>query len=165
MDDFLPQDYVAPSTGGQYLKLEKGDTRFRFVSSPITGWVWFTDEGGKKEVHRIKATDPKPLAQFKPKHFWAAVVYDYAAESFKILEIKQATVQAAILGFNKNPKWGNPKEYDICVTRTGDGIETTAYNVMPEPKTSAPEGSLNAVENINLQALYSGADPFENYKK
>lgn len=156
----MPEGYVAPATSGQYLKLEKGETRFRFISSPIAGWLWFTEDSGKKEVHRIRMSEGKPRSDLKPKHFWAAIVYDYQSESVKILEIKQATVQASILGFNAHPKWGNPKEYDICVTRTGEGMETS-YAVMPEPKTPTPEGSLVAAEKINLEALFEGKDPFE----
>ena len=30
----------------------------------------------------------------------------------------------AILALSKNPKWGNPKNYDITVNREGDGLTT-----------------------------------------
>lgn len=157
MSDFLPQDYVAPETSSKYLRFKDAETRFRFLTSPITGWVYWIEEDGQKMPVRTKM---QPEANLKPKHFWAAVVYDWNSLSLKILEITQKTIQNAILDLNKNPKWGNPKDYDLCVVRKGDGKETE-YSVMPEPKTPPLEGTLEEAQKVNLNALFEGADPFE----
>lgn len=163
MNDFLPKDYTPPTSSTGYMKFQKGENKFRFISSPITGWVYFTEEDGKKSVHRIKPNGKAPDTRLNAKHFWAAIVYDYQSESLRILEIVQKTIQNSILDFNANKSWGNPKEYDICVTRKGDGMDTE-YTVMPEPKTPANEELYMDALKINLEALYEGGDPFEGMK-
>lgn len=165
MSDFLPSDYNPPSSGSNYLKFEKGETRFRFISSPITGWIYFIEgDDGKKYVHRLRPTEKAPEAHLKAKHFWSAIVYDYESKSLKILQITQKTVQTAILSLNANKSWGNPKEYDICVTRTGDLMDTE-YQVMPEPKSFIAQEIIEEAKKINLDALYEGKDPFEEYNQ
>ena len=160
MDTFLPSDYAPPATSNNYLKWAKGSTRFRFLSSPITGWVYFTqDDEGKKSAFRVRPTEEAPSAILKAKHFWAAIVWDYQTESLKILEITQKSIQAAILNLNSNKAWGNPKEYDLCVTREGEDLNTT-YSVMPEPKTPIDEEIIEESKKINLEALFDNADPF-----
>ena len=165
-NDFLPADYSSPVTGDNYYKLVKGENRFRFISSPITGWVWWTeDKEGNKKPSRIRMSDVKPDPKLKAKHFWAAVVYDYSTRTFKIFEITQKSIQVQILSLNANEKWGSPKDYDLCIVRSGDGMETE-YNVQPEPKTPVPEKekAANAFLQIELEVLYAGGDPFEHYK-
>lgn len=157
MSDFLTSDYQLPEAETKYLKFKETETRFRFLTSPITGWIYWKEEDGKKTPIRSKI---QPDAKYKAKHFWAAVVYDWNSLSVKILEITQKTIQGAILDLNSNQKWGNPKEYDILVIRKGEGMDTE-YSVMPEPKTPHMEGTLEEAAKINLQALYEGKDPFE----
>ena len=160
MDTFLPENYTPPTTNSGYLKFAKGNTRFRFLSSPITGWVYFTqDDEGKKSVFRVRPNEEAPAAVLRAKHFWAAIVWDYQTESLKIIEITQKSIQAAILNLNSNKAWGNPKEYDLCVTREGEDLNTT-YSVMPEPKTPIDEEIIEESKKINLEALFDNADPF-----
>lgn len=160
MNDFLPPNYEQPNSGGGYMKFQKGENRFRFISSPITGWEWWTDgPEGEREVWRRPMGEGKPESKLQPKHFWAAVVYDYQAKTVKILEITQKSIQTTILALNADPDWGNPKEYDLCVTKTGEGLETE-YLVTPKPKSPIPESAIEAAQKIKLEALFSGDDPF-----
>ena len=160
MNDFLPEGYVTPTSNNGYMKFAKGENKFRFITSPITGYVWFVDNGDSKSVFRVRMTDPLPHASLKAKHFWAALVYNYDSLAFQILEITQKTIMAQISNLNANKSWGNPKDYDLIVVRTGDGMETE-YNVMPEPKSEQPIGSVKFANEINLEALFEGGDPFE----
>ncbi len=161
MSDFLQQDYQLPESENKYLKFKEAETRFRFLSSPITGWIYWKDEDGKKTPIRSKV---QPDPKYKAKHFWAAVVYDWNSLSIKILEITQKTIQGAILDLNSNQKWGNPKDYDILVMRKGEGMDTE-YSIMPEPKTPVLAGALEEAKKVNLDALYEGEDPFINLTK
>ena len=152
MEDFLPDGYVMPDSGSGYLKLQKGENRFRFLTSPITGLVWFEEESdGKKSVHRIRPGEKAPLGA-KAKHFWAAIVYDLKSESVKILEITQKSIQSGILNLNSNQAWGNPKDYNLCVVKEGDGMETS-YQVLPEPESGVDQAILDQALKINLNAL------------
>ncbi len=47
------------------------------------------------------------------------MVYDYKAKKVKIMELTQKTVMAPFKPLVENPKWGDPKSYDITMTRPG----------------------------------------------
>ena len=166
---FLPPDYKEPDTSN-YMKFEKGENVFRVLSDAITGMeYWKETKEGRKPVRlhteeEIKIgdleTDDKGNLKM-PKHFWAFVVFNRSSEKIQILEITQATVRRQVNALYNNEKWGDPKEYDITVTREGEGFETE-YTVMPNPKEKLDEGVLKLYKDmhINLEALYEGNDPF-----
>jgi hypothetical protein len=162
MNDFLPTNYEVP-TISNYMKFKPGDNRFRILGSSITGWLWWIDgeNGGRKPV-RIPMTGKIAGGVEDVKHFWAFPVWNYADKKVQILELTQKTIQRSIQALVKNLKWGDPKMYDIVVTKTGDGMETE-YNTTPDPKESLEEAieSLYRETTIDLQALYSGNDPFK----
>ena len=166
---FLPKDYEVPDTASNYMKLQLGENRFRIMDSPILGYEWWrTTEEGRKPVRcRMEAQiHPDDLEGEPPKHFWAFPVYDYADNKIKILELTQKSIQRTIRGLSGDPDWGDPKEYDIVIQRTGEGFETR-YEVKPKPKKKLDEGVVKMYEDtfINLEALYDGEDPFDEAEK
>jgi len=156
---FLPENYETPQGGGSYMKLQQGDNKLRILSKPIIGWLDWKD----KVPHRftMKAKPEKPLGEQAIKHFWAMIVFDYADQSVKILEITQSTIQKAIEDLAKNEDWGSPHEYDIKITKKGQDKQTE-YSVMPSPKKPLSEEIKKAATDkpINLEALYKNGDPF-----
>ena len=169
-DTFLPADYSKPSGESHYFKFEEGDNRFRILSSALVGWEdWIeeTIEGKsvRKPVRFREEPEAKELFDFsKPaKHFWAFVVYDYTDESLKIMEITQASIRNAIYDLHADANWGDPRGYDINVKRTGEKMETR-YSVMPSPPKEVSKEIKDEyiLSNINLEALFDGADPFSN---
>ncbi len=159
--NFLPKDYEAPVSEGNYFKLKKGTNTFRILSPAVVGWEYWTK-------------DNKPVRQTEPweeipedaktnqnggfqKHFWAFVVYNYDAKKPQILEITQKTIQEGIEACELNKKWGDPSKYDLVVEAKGDGLERE-YKVLPEPHSKAPEVDISS---INLEALFDGEDPFK----
>lgn len=159
-DDFLPQDYEAPIGGGGYMKLQMGENRFRIISKPIIGWLDWKD----KVPHRF-LMNAKPEKPFDPKqsikHFWSVIVLDRADASIKILEITQGGIQKAIQDLSKDEEWGAPFNYDIKISRKGEGLKTE-YSVTPSPKKDlTPEEKQIALDRpINLPSLYKNEDPF-----
>lgn len=165
-DQFLPESYELPKSGGQYMKFKQGSNNFRFLSSPIVGYVYWIDEadGSRKpvrvktleEVDRTKINKKNPV-----KHFWSAVVYNYATKQVEILEITQKGILEGILNYVNSPSWGSPKSYDLIVKREGEGLETK-YAVMAEPKVALAAGIRDQFEksNINLEALWTNDNPF-----
>ena len=156
---FLPQNYEAPSSGSNYMKFEEGRNKFRVLSSAITGWLdWSTD---RKPI-RTK-TEPETLVdpQKPAKHFWAFVVWDYKDKAVKVLEVTQAGIRNSILALVKDEEWGDPKTYDITVTREGKELDTK-YAVMPSPHTELNGEALAtyAGMKIDLNKLYTNEDPF-----
>lgn len=167
MTDFLPKDYKVPVTGGNYMKLQDGNNEFRILSTALIGFgYWNTDNKPVRSTTMWESVpeDIKLDIKGNPtsiKHFWAFTVWNYASKSIQILEITQSTIQGAIEALVRNPKWGNPKDYDISVTRKGSGLETE-YSVVPNPKQEIEADILAQFKekNPNLEALLSGQDPF-----
>ena len=64
-------------------------------------------------------------------------------------------------GDDSDEDWGDPKEYDISIVKTGEGMETRNSTV-PKPKKAATKEIQQAFADaeINLMALFSGDDPF-----
>lgn len=170
-DTFLPNDYNIPSEGGNYLRFIKGENRFRIMCPPILGYEWWKEKDGARKPIRVRmgvkinieeVDDPESI-----KHFWAMVVYNYDLKKIQILEITQKGIQRTLRSLSKDSDWGTPVQtYDIVVTRTGDGMETK-YEARPKPKSKMDEGIVQLYKdmNINLDALYDGADPFSSNEK
>lgn len=161
---FLPQGYEAPRAGGQFLKLEKGKTTLRIVSSAVVGWVGWDRSGDKPSPVRSK--DKNELARFdtkedRVKHFWLCAVLDRDNDDIVLWEITQSTIQKSLNALISDPDWGMPDEYDISITRTGDGLETS-YTVMPSPKKPlklSPEQQ-DMLAGMRLENVFLGLEIF-----
>ncbi len=158
--EFLPKDYEAPKSEGNYYKFVKGSNTFRILSPAIVGFEYWNKSN--KPIRAIEAWDYVPEdakvsenGQFQ-KYFMAFIVWNYEAKKPQILEITQKTVREAIEALATNKKWGDPSKYDIVVEAKGDGLERE-YSVLPEPHSEAPVADIS---QINLQALFAGEDPF-----
>jgi hypothetical protein len=158
--EFLPKDYEAPKTEGNYFKFKKGLNTFRILSPAIAGYEYWTTANKpmrSREPWEEVPEDAKKNenGQFQ-KYFIAFVVYNHEAKKVQILEITQKTVREAIESLAMNKKWGDPSKYDIAVEAKGDGLERE-YTVLPEPHSDAPAADISG---INLKALFIGEDPF-----
>lgn len=162
---FLPEDYQEPKTANFYMKLQDGENRFRILSKPILGWEDWED---RKPV-RFRL-DAKPLTSIDPKkpirHFWAFIVYNYKEEQTQIMEITQSTIRRQIEALCSDKDWGPPYHYDIKIIRTGESMETE-YTVNPVPHKPLDQKIFESFENrkCNLEALFSGEDPFATHWK
>lgn len=159
MNDFLPDNYSAPQAGSNYMKFVDGKNKFRILSSAIVGWL---DWDNKKPVR----TKTQPDYSFDPdkpaKHFWAFVVWDYQTEKINILEVTQASIRNGILALVNDEVWGDPKGYDLIVTKEGKDLETK-YTVMPVPHKPISHEIQTAYDlmQIDLNELYRNGDPFK----
>ncbi|MDO8430394.1 MAG: hypothetical protein Q7S72_00165 [Candidatus Taylorbacteria bacterium] len=167
-DAFLPDSYKIPEKS-QYMKLAVGENRIRVLSSPIMGWEWWEDtvreDGTKgrtpKRVHMDESVGEEHMES--SKHFWSLLVWNYEQETLQIMHITQKTIQRALRALAKNKRWGNPRNYDIVIVRTGQDLQDTEYEVIPEPPTEADKKIKDAYAKttVNLEALFEGKDPFE----
>lgn len=157
---FLTQTYELPQTStGNFMKLQKGENRFRILSPAVTGWLYWDRNNKPVRTKDIPVDIPLDI---KPKHFWAMVVYDYKSESIQVLEISQSTVQKSIKGLVEDTDWGEPENYDIKIIKTGE-LKDTKYQVLGVPHSEVAENiklEYNAMK-VNLQALFESGNPFE----
>lgn len=159
--NFLPVDYEAPKAAGDYMKLQEGENRIRILSSPVIGWEDWTAD--KKPVrYRFNERPKAPIDPLRPvKHFWAVIVWNYSEARIQILQINQATVRESLETLSKDKDWGAPFFYDVKITKTGEKINTR-YSVVALPHRPVSEHIREAfyAKPINLQALFTGEDPF-----
>ena len=160
---FLPNNYKIP-TVSDYMKFAKGKNKFRVLDSAIVGHEYWMDIDGKRVHKRKRIGEVIPMGEVGEgglKHFWAFPVFNRENEKIQILQITQKSIMNAIKDLTKDDDWGDPKGYDLVVTRTGDGLDTR-YSVMPSPKSEIDEGIMAVYEemNINLDLLFSNGDPF-----
>jgi hypothetical protein len=68
-----------------------------------------------------------------------------------------------LLNYIEDPEWGDPKNYDFTVVKTKEN-DIVKYAVKTSPHKPLPQeisDKFNALK-ISLDALFTGADPFEN---
>lgn len=165
---WLPDNYEVPQGGSQFMKLTKGTNQFRVLTEPVIGYeVWEETTEGKKP-HRFKDFKEavnSPYAGDKIKHFWAFAVWNYQAKQVQVLQIIQKTIMKAIEALHADEDWGSPLNYDLVVTRTGDGMETE-YTVQPKPQKPVANEMTEALKasKVDLQALFTGNYPMSEQK-
>ncbi len=170
MSDFFPsEDYKIPSNSN-YTSFIEGENTFRVLSSAIVGYEYWNTSNKPVRSKEAPETVPDDIKMetkdghsvpTKVSHFWAFVVWNYNDRRVQILQLRQKSIMQGMEQYIKNPKWGSPKEYDFIVTKKGSGFDTE-YLTTVNPKSPVEESIKNQYENmsINLQALFSGADPF-----
>lgn len=157
--------YVNPS------KLDEGkEHRFRLFGTGITGFeAWTTDNKPVRYTERPEDADLPPNVRVDEKsgnptvrRFLAGLVYDYAAEDFKILQLTQKGLMNGLFKYIQDEDFGDPTSYDIKITRKGSGLNTEYTLVAAPPKPAAAAVTAQYDElYCNLEALFEGKDPFE----
>lgn len=74
----LPENYEPAKTGGgNYTKLQDGDTKIRILTSPIIGYEYFAVDNKPKRSRTMFTSTPDIKDDSKVKEFWAFVVWNY----------------------------------------------------------------------------------------
>jgi hypothetical protein len=163
--EFLPQEYQAPKSNSNYVRLQEGENRLRILSKPVLGWEdWLNNKPLRFAYDKkpAKAIDPK-----KPvKHFWAMIVWNYEAEAIQILSITQATIRSNIEALCKDKDWGAPYFYDIKIIKSGEGTDTEyMVNPLPHKPVSMEIQQAFKEKRCNLEAFLECQDPFAEWPK
>lgn len=160
---FLPNDYTLPVSGGNYTKLDQGETKLRILSDAITGYEYWNTENKPVRSDQYPGDTPDIREDSKPKHFWAMVVYNYSTKTVQIWQVSQKSIQNSLLNLVQDSDWGSPKDYDIKIKREGEGLDTR-YQLSPSPKSKVSEDITRAYEAkpVDLKKLFTGEDPFMN---
>lgn len=160
-DGFVPEDLVENLGSSSFLKFKNGKTKFRCISKPTFGWVWWNEE---KKVFRSQLNDePEDVDPKNPaKRFMAMAVIDREDNEVKILELTQQSVIKKIKALTEDADWGAPYAYDLTVTREGEKLKTK-YEVSPSPKKPLEKDVQKKVleRKCCLDRLYEGLNPFE----
>lgn len=166
---YLPEGYEVPKSTGNYMRFNVGANKFRILSEPLIGWEYWTESKKPvraKERWNVIPVDADISKGWEPKHFWAFIVWNFDAKRIQILEITQKSILERLQSLINNEDWGDPRNYSITVTRTGEGL-TTKYEVDASPHKPTPPEILQQYEesDIKLESLMEGANPFPNEVK
>lgn len=162
MTNFLPEGYTIPEKASGYMRFQQGLNSMRVLSSAVVGYEYFTEDNKVVRSKEYPTTTPNIKNGGYVKAFWAFVVWNYNAKKIQLLEVTQKSIMISIKSLVDNPKWGDPKMYDIGITRTGEGLETE-YTVQGEPPIAEPAKEIIEAYNnkqVNLEALFTNDDPF-----
>lgn len=164
----IPENYREPSNSDNYMKLKQGENRIRIMSSLIMGWEdWTLDEKPKPVRFRYNEKPKAPISAARPiKLFWAFIVWNHSESKIQILQVNQASIRRQIHKITQDADWGNPMNYDLKISRSGEGMETV-YAVVPVPHSPIPQKAKDAMKSlkIDLNELFIGGDPFNPSEK
>lgn len=163
---FFPEGFAATlNEAPKYFKPIKNETtKIRIVSSePEGGYIRWTAEGRPKRWH-MTADAPKDVTwqdDSKHKKFIAVVVWNYTLNCLQVWEITQRSIYDTLESLTSDEDFGHPNQYDLKITRRGEGLETT-YQVQAVHGEFPLDGQQAMSEQkIDLTKLFIGEDPFE----
>ncbi len=166
MTNFLPEGYKVPESQNNYMRFKDGLNRFRVLSNAIVGYEYFNTDNKPVRSKTMFESTPGIKETGKVKQFWAFVVWNYGENKVQILEITQKTIMLGIQSLVENEKWGDPKQYDIAITRSGEGFDTE-YSVQGEPPIAPTTPEIlekYSTVPVNLEALFTNSNPFAENK-
>lgn len=165
--DVIEEIAKESSGSGRYINPSKieGELRLRFFGTGITGFEAWTEDNKpirwETKPEKLPANVRVQEGYAPLKRFLAAKVYDYAAGDFKILQITQKTLMDQLFKYIKDEDYGDPTQYDIKISKTGEGKKTEYTLVAAPPKPVSKEIQAAYDEwPCNLNALFDGDDPF-----
>jgi hypothetical protein len=170
LNSWFPEGYQfqEKKVTNNYLKLQDWDNKFRILSNPAVGYVYFSNDWEKDIPHRslLYPWTPKDIKDdSQVQEFWAFVIYNYIEQKTQILEIRQTTIKKALWELTKSEDWWPLQSYDLKIKKQGKKLETT-YIVFPlSKKEFFDKKILKNSSLVNLSALYDNADPFAQFKK
>ena len=167
---YLPDDYEVPEPVSAYLKFSEGSTTFRALTSPIIGWEYWIEKGGKRTPIRVKDVEEVPDNvrnasdnKNRQKHFWMLVVLDRDSGEVKVLEITQIGIIRDLSSFIRNEKLGDLRDYDIMINKVGKD-RNTKYSVSSLGKEKLSKEVQRMVDDklaaIDLEKVFYGESPF-----
>ena len=148
-----------------YLKIKVGDTKLRILTSPIKGFEYFNAENkpvrSRERIADKDMVNPKQGA--KVKEFRAVWAFDYTDNKLKVWSFTQNSIKQQLRDLSKDEDFGDPKEYDVKITRSGEDLKTT-YMVKAMSKKDfplTPELSKQLLE-IDLDKLFDNGHPLSS---
>ena len=121
----------------EYTKFRTGDNRLRILAEPEKGYQAFV-KGDDGKGHPVRRRSEGELIRAvgttdtQIKELWVMPVYNYATEKVEVLNVTQRGIQSDLQNLSEDEDWGSFLNYDVVVTRTGEGMETR-YGTMPKP--------------------------------
>ena len=162
---FAPEGYEVKTGGSDFFKLKSGANKFRILTDSVVGKEGWKDGKPFRRMEPLDITEDEVDVDEKtnrPKinEFMAFYIYSHDEGKVAIASFTQASIKKGILALATDDDWGHPSEYDITVTKTGDGFQSK-YSVTPSPKkplaktiaaiVGADEDSFDLIKALNIE--------------
>lgn len=128
----------------------------------IRGWKFWVEGGinpatNQEERGRMiyLPEEAKVDPHTKPKFFWGFVVYNYKYEMIQIMEIISTQIKEPLMGYFHDPQWGDPRGYDIVISREGIGLKTRSQ-MRPGPNKKGQDMSLYFFGMVVRRCILNG---------
>lgn len=161
----IPKGTEIPKSSGQFVKLQEGSNKFRFLSDVVIGWEGWKDKKPFRHEGSICKIKPEQVdlnQNGKPSinYFWAMVVWNYSEKRIQVLELTQKTIMSPLYELEQNEDWGDLKNYDVTITKKKEGDKTTYTTLGIPPKTLTEEVKKAYEESdVDLTKLFDGEYP------
>jgi len=146
------------SANSKFLKINPDSSaKIRVIGPQIEGYEYW-DQSGKAFVSADypQVDDPNLI----PRYFWAVPIFNYDAGCVQIWRIPQKGIRETLTEIDNET--GDLSSVTLKVSRVGSTRNDTRYTVIAL-KSSPFEypDALREAREIKMQALLSGANPFE----
>lgn len=172
MADFLTREAIdeiskETSGSGRYLNPSKftEETRLRLFGAAITGFEGWTEDNmpirWEIKPEELPANIRVQQGFQTLKRFIMVLAYDYASDEFKILQLTQKTLMDQLFKYMADEDYGSPHNYDIKISKKGEGKKTEYTLVAAPPKEVKPsiQARYDEIE-CDLNRIYDNEDPF-----
>ena len=161
-NQFFPEGWQ-PESGGQgdkYLKI-KDEVRVRIIQPPLIYFQAWTEQDGKPKPVRSAQPFPEGSGPWKeaPRMVLGLFCYDLDADRVVFWEVTQVSIQRELFNLNADKDFGDPRNYDLKISKTGSGKETK-YSLRPlavKPIADHIMQAWNAEhDKIDVEGYYTG---------
>lgn len=157
------QSEVNKESGG-FFRPSTGSNLVRIVSDFAQGFRFDFDnrEEGAKMGHPTFRLDDPFVKENRHKLRLSAqcVVFNYQTGQLESWDINQKTILKSLSDYAENPKYGDPKGYDLLIKAEGMGKDVR-YSVQANPPEPASEEVITALEGkaIKIDNVFEGKNP------
>jgi len=141
---FVPKDYEVNTGGSDFFKLQPGDNKFRILTDAVIGKEGWKDNkpfrrgGVDAEIDVDEVDEDEKSGKPKINDFMAFYVLDHSDGKIKVAQFNQASIRKELVKYASDSDWGHPENYDITITKSGEGLTTKYSFKASPPKPLAP---------------------------
>nr|WKN38687.1 hypothetical protein K4G66_08225 [Tunicatimonas sp. TK19036] len=177
---FFDKGHEIPDKRSQFMKLEPGKNRFRFIGHPVSGFLFFgkvSREDGSETVKPYRRRESEGEFSLEEminrnarlnkggemeaqKYFVLSLVYNYQKEKLQVLEITQKSILKALKSYVDSEEYGHPAGYDITLEKRGENLNTE-YTLIVSPPKPLSETIVQQMGELScdLEKIFEGEYP------
>jgi hypothetical protein len=164
-DNGWGREAIQPPSVWIRLKSKDESVKFRIAAMPLREVTIFSSEQGEPPIDKELTRNLTPgqwlraksSADYDVKESFPLLVIDRLDGQPKIYRVSSA-IYTAIRKYATDPEWGDPRGYDITITRTEK--PGTYWEIKPSPnKTNLMQSELDKVMSLDIEKLLPDARP------